>query len=30
VQKQLERIQALPKDRQKFVIQALEMSLQSS
>ncbi len=30
VQKQLERIQALPKDRQKFVIQALEMALQSS
>lgn len=30
VQKQLERIQTLPKDRQKFVIQALEMALQSS
>jgi len=29
IQKQLERIQALPKDRQKFVIQALEMALQS-
>lgn len=29
VQKQLEKIQALPKDRQKFVLQALDMALKN-
>ena len=29
VQKQLEKIQALPKDRQKFVLQALDMALKT-
>lgn len=30
VQRQLEKIQALPKDKQKFVLQALDMALKTT